>query len=254
MSYGSPTLTSYCSGAVRWRTLSDGKIEVEGMGVPYAPTTGYHQDGKVIAEVWNKWKSEIQAASAATGVPARWILALIIIESRGKNWGVNSAGAGGMMGMMIQATSIGLGRQATSADVADPATNIRAGAGFMAYNGKKFGMELPIIAVAHNAGSPKCSPNTRCKNTIDGSWTFDGTQAVNSMGMVEDCTNGRGSGYALRAVEINNSAVDMGIGDGFGLSDDVWIVLGAIGAVGIVYTLFPQEVDEVVDHITGIFS
>ena len=61
MSYGSPALTSYCSGAVRWRTLSDGKIEVEGMGVPYAPTTGYHQDGKVIAEVWNKWKGEIQA-------------------------------------------------------------------------------------------------------------------------------------------------------------------------------------------------
>ncbi len=255
MSIGSPSFTSYCAGAVRWRTLPDGKIEVEGMGVPYAETTGYHQDGKVIAEVWNKWKSEIQSASAATGVPARWILALIIIESRGKNWGVNSAGAGGMMGMMIQATSIGLGRQATSADVADPATNIRAGAGFMKYNAGKFGAELPIIAASHNAGSPKCSPNTRCKNTIDGAWTFDGTQAANSMGMVEDCTNGRTSGYALRAVQINNSAIQMGIAsDGFGLSDDVMLTLAAIAAVGAIYYAYPEEVDEVVDYITGLFG
>lgn len=252
----SSSFTSRCPGAVRWRTLSDGKIEVEGLGVPYASSTDYSSDAKFIPEVWNKWKSEIQAASAETGIPEQWILALIVIESRGKNYPPNSAGAGGLMGMMIQATSIGLGRKATAADVADPATNIRAGAGFMAYNGRQFGMELPTIAVAHNAGSPKCSPNTRCKNTIDGAWTFDGTQAANSMGMVEDCIGGRGSGYALRAVKINNSAIDLGIGGAKLLGFDEGVVVAIAGAafVGALYWAFPKEVDEVVDHVTGLFS
>lgn len=242
---GSRTFTSYCPTGPRWRTLSNGQIEVEGLGVPMADSGGYHADGAVVGSVWAQWKQPILDAAAATGIPARWILALIIIESRGKNWGMNSAGAGGLMGLMVAAASRGLGRQASEADVADPATNIRAGAGFMRYNAGLFGMELPILADAHNAGSPKCSTETRCKATIDGSWTFDGTIAPNSMGMVEDCTAGHSSGYALRAVAINNTAVAMGLGGGMSRG---WLWLGLGLAVGY---LAQQEMKPTSEGGTG---
>ncbi len=260
--YGSTSFTSKCPGAVRWRTLSDGKIEVEGLGVPYADVGGYHGDGAVIRQVWDKYKDFILRASERSGIPARWILALIIIESRGVNHGVNSAGAGGMMGMMLQATGIGLkkvgiNRPATKADVADPEMNILAGAGFMRHQADTFGWELPIIAVSHNAGSPKCSPTTRCKSTIDGAWTFDGTNFPNSMGMVEDCTtfNGtvRGSAYALRAVKVNNSAVQMGIGsDGFWLSQDVMLVGVSVASLAVITSVFfPKQTEAAIDFIFG---
>lgn len=260
--YGSTSFTSKCPGAIQWRTLSDGKIEVEGLGVPYADVGGYHGDGAVIRQVWDKYKDFILRASERSGIPARWILALIIIESRGVNHGVNSAGAGGMMGMMLQATGIGLkkvgiNRPATSADVADPEMNILAGAGFMRHQADTFGWELPIIAVSHNAGSPKCSPTTRCKSTIDGAWTFDGTNFPNSMGMVEDCTTFkgtvRGSAYALRAVKVNNSAVQMGIGsDGFWLSQDVMLVGVSVASLAVITSVFfPKQTEAAIDFIFG---
>jgi hypothetical protein len=259
--YGSTSFTSKCPGAIQWRTLSDGKIEVEGLGVPYADEGGYHGDGAVIRKVWDQYKDFILRASERSGIPARWILALIIIESRGVNHGVNSAGAGGMMGMMLQATGIGLkkvgiDRPATKADVADPEMNILAGAGFMRHQADTFGWELPIIAVSHNAGSPKCSPTTRCKSTIDGAWTFDGTNFPNSMGMVEDCTTFkgtvRGSAYALRAVKVNNSAIQMGIGDGgFWLSQDVMLVGFSVAALAVIASVFSKQTNAAIDFIFG---
>jgi hypothetical protein len=177
------------------------------------------------------------------------------------NHGVNSAGAGGMMGMMLQATSVGLkkvgiDRPATKADVADPEMNILAGAGFMRHQADTFGWELPIIAVSHNAGSPKCSPTTRCKSTIDGAWTFDGTNFPNSMGMVEDCTTFkgvvRGSAYALRAVKVNNSAVQMGIGGGGPwLSEGVMLAAAGVAFVSAMIWVFPDQFNEGIDTIFG---
>lgn len=258
MSIGSSSFTSKCPGAIRWRTLSNGQIEVEGVGVPRAPTTGYHADGKFVTEVWNKWKPEILAAASASGIPATWILAVMIVESRGKNYAPNSAGAGGLMALMVPAATIGLNklgynRKATSADVADPATNVMAGAGYMRYNADLFGWELPIVADAHNAGAPKCSPTTRCKDNIDGGWNFDGTTAQNSMGMVEDCTQGRSSAYAMRTVQINNSAIDLGIGGGgfMGLDEGVALAIAGAAFVGALYYTFPEQFDAGMDYVFG---
>jgi len=257
---GSTSFTSKCPSSPRWRTLPSGHIEVEGVGVPRAPTTGYFADGTFIAPVWNQWKSEIQAASAKSGIPATWILAVMIVESRGKNYAPNSAGAGGLMALMVPAAGVGLKKlgikdKATSADVADPATNVMAGAGYMRYNADLFGWELPVVANSHNAGSPKCSPNTKCKNTIDGAWTFDGTTAPNSMGMVEDCTNGRSSAYGIRTVQIHNSALDMGISNGGSLlpwiDDDVLLAVSAAAFVGVMYWQFPKYFDDGIDYIFG---
>jgi len=201
-----------CAGGPRWRTREDQSIEVEGLGVPLAESTGYFADATFLPSIEADWGPLIDAAAAKHGVPRQWPRAIMVIESRGKNHPVNSAGAGGLMALMLPAASLGLGRQATAADVADPETAIDAGTGFIRYLADHFGWELPAIAAAYNAGSPKCSPTTRCKSTIDGAWTFDGTQAQNSMGFVEDCSQGRSSAYSLRATALNNTLVAQGIG------------------------------------------
>lgn len=249
---GSPTWTSACSFGAKWRTLGNGAIEVEGLGVPLAETTGWHQDANAIQSVWAQWQGEIQAAAAATGLPARWILAIMIIESRGKNHPPNSAGYGGLMALSPTSAGIGLGRKGTHEDVMDPPTAIRAGAGFMLHQGKAFGMELATIAASYNAGSPKCSPTTRCKSTIDGSWTFDGTTAENSLGMVEDCTQGRSSNYALRAVRINNSCIELGIGaEGFGLGRWGLLVASVAAGAGLVWLATSPEGERLLGQLDG---
>lgn len=228
---GSPSWTSACSGARQWRTLPSGLIEVEGLGVPMAETTGYHQDANAVGPVWAQWGSDITRASAATGIPSRWILALMIIESRGKNYSLNSAGYGGVMALNPTSAGIGLGRKGTMDDVMDPPTAIRAGAGFMLHQGKRFGMELATIAASYNAGSPRCSSHTKCKSTIDGSYSFDGTSAENILGMVEDCGQGRSSNYAMRALGINNWCIQHGIASD-GLRSNGLMIALAFGALG----------------------
>lgn len=208
---GSTTWYSKCPSGAKWRTLPNGQIEVDGYGIPLAETTGYFQDAKFIKPVWDEWGSYIQSYAAKFGVPERWVLAIIIIESRGKNYKPNSAGAGGILALLQSTADMMLGRRA---DIMDPNDAFEAGVGLMAKIMRTQAPELPVVAVSYNAGSPKCSEGTRCKNTIDGSWSFDGTTAPNILGMVEDCTNGHSSAYSYRAVQINNSAVEMGIGGG----------------------------------------
>lgn len=203
------------------------------MGVPMAEQSGWNQDAKFISTVWEKWKHLIIPASEKTGVPALWILAVILIESKGTDYNathMNGAGYGGLMGMGPASMKIGLGRPSSNAEVVDPALNVMGGAGFMAHNMKQFGAELPITMVSHNAGSPKCSATTRGKSFGPGGegYDFDGTSCTNSMGMVEDCTSGKPSRYGIRAVMINNSAIEMGLDPGGGAGGaGAWLLLAA---------------------------
>lgn len=234
---GSTDWTRKCETSPRWRTLPNGQIEVEGQGVPLAEETGYNQDRKVIQSVWEKWKHVILPAAAAHNIPPLWILAIIIIESKGTDYNathMNGAGYGGLMGMGPQSMKIGLGRPSSVEEVIDPALNVMGGAGFMAYNMAKFGAELPIVMNSHNAGSPKCSATTRGKSFGPGGegYDFDGTSCTNSMGMVEDCTAGKPSRYGIRAVMINNSAIEMGLDPGVGGGGGGMVVFVAAVALG----------------------
>ena len=223
---GSPDWTRQCSVGPQWRTLPNGQIEVEGMGVPLAAAGGYRDDAGFMAKTWAAHADRLQTFADKHGVPVTWALAIMTIESGGKMIPFVSPGVGGLMATMIPAASAGLGRQATKEDLQDEDTSTDAGIGFMKVQANNFGWELPTIAASYNAGSPKCSPVSRCHGYVDGSWTSDGTTADTSMGMVEDCTAGRTSGYALRAVEVNNLAIEQGIGGSVGGSMLNWGLFG----------------------------
>lgn len=219
------------------------------MGVPLAEETGYNQDRKVIQSVWEKWKHLILPAAEKTGVPPLWILAVIIIESKGTDYNathMNGAGYGGLMGMGPASMKIGLGRPSSVEEVIDPALNVMGGAGFMAYNMRLYGAELPIVMNSHNAGSPKCSATTRGKSFGPGGegYDFDGTSCTNSMGMVEDCTAGKPSRYGIRAVMINNSAIEMGLEPSGGGSGGM-VVFAAAVALG---AYFAPDILRIIDE------
>lgn len=209
--------TQFCPGlSPIHRYDSDGMIEVQGEGFPSAARE-YPGQAALIPEVWRKYRSIIEAASAKYGVPIPWIVSLIIIESGGRETvGANSAGAVGLMQLLRSTAAAVAGRPVSDAELVNPAINIDLGTKFMASQGARYGWDLPVIAASYNAGSPKCSATTRCKSTIDGQWTFDGTTGTNSWGMVEDCTQGRSSAYARKAVALNNDAIRMGIGSSGG--------------------------------------
>lgn len=88
------------------------------LSVVFAGTTSAQSDAVL------QWLPEIESASAATGVPAEYIAAVIQVESGGDPNAVSSAGAMGLMQVM----SYEFESQGISQDLwFDPATNILAG-------------------------------------------------------------------------------------------------------------------------------
>ena len=72
------------------------------------------------------WRASIDRAAQSTGVPAPWIAAEILVESRGDPTAGSLAGAYGLM--QLEPGTMGL----TDSQRADPASNIQAGAMYLA--------------------------------------------------------------------------------------------------------------------------
>ena len=72
------------------------------------------------------WRASINRAAQSTGVPAPWIAAEILVESRGDPTAGSLAGAYGLM--QLEPGTMGL----TDSQRADPASNIQAGAMYLA--------------------------------------------------------------------------------------------------------------------------
>ena len=72
------------------------------------------------------WRATINRAAQSTGVPAPWIAAEILVESRGDPTAGTLAGAYGLM--QLEPGTMGL----TDSQRADPASNIQAGAMYLA--------------------------------------------------------------------------------------------------------------------------
>jgi soluble lytic murein transglycosylase-like protein len=145
--------TNPCGGTL-WRTLPDGRIEVDGRGVPY------YEEGSVqygqMARTWDNFGSVFVRAATEHGVPVEWLLAIATMETG--LWSddpseqaakVSPAGAIGVMQIM-PATAEGF--DASPAEMYDPEANIDVGARLIAYLGRVSDGELPLIAAKYNSG------------------------------------------------------------------------------------------------------
>ena len=141
-------------GGRRWQTLIDGRIEVEGDGIiAYKP--GSVQFDQMVA-CWSNWSRHIRRASSEFDVPLSWIVAIMSMETG--LWAddperqasiASSAGAIGPMQIM-PATGKMLGF--TTAQLHDPSSNIRAGAGTIRYWLDRGATSLPEVCARYNSG------------------------------------------------------------------------------------------------------
>jgi len=149
-------------GGRRWRTLPDGRIEVEGVGVPSA-TPGSDRY-RLVGQTWNNWKHEFRQAGREYGIPPAMLAAIAYVETGA--WSddpalqarIESADGFHSIGIMqpIPSTTTMLGFQLN--DRYDPLNNIRMGAKLARMNADKYGLDFPLLAASHNAGSVKCRP------------------------------------------------------------------------------------------------
>ena len=93
-----------------------------GLRHPSMPWTATTQLSQALAP----WRASINRAAQSTGVPAPWIAAEILVESRGDPTAGSLAGAYGLM--QLEPGTMGL----TDSQRADPASNIQAGAMYLA--------------------------------------------------------------------------------------------------------------------------
>jgi len=144
-------------GGRRWRSLPGGLVEVEGEGTPaYTPGSAQFLN---LARTWANWSSLFRSAAQQYRIPVSWVVGIATTEtgawsndpSRQANI-VSYAAAVGIMQVIPQYQGM------TTAQLQDPATNVRTGAKILSQHAARFGPELPYIAAAYNAGSVYCDP------------------------------------------------------------------------------------------------
>ncbi len=143
-----------------WRTLPNGQIEIQGIGIE--TISGAYLD-RFLRNV-QKWGALIDAQSARTGVPRAWIAAFIDQESAGNPTAESPAGAYGLMQIMPM-----WWRGHTKEQMSDPNTNATIGCDLLAAVRKSQkpgpdGMpDLVKVASAYNCGSDSASNEPRVR-------------------------------------------------------------------------------------------
>lgn len=185
--------TNKCNGR-RWRTLSDGRIEVEGEGVPLLEPSDLRS--RYLEQTWANWAPDFRAAARQYGVPLSWLVAIATIETG--PWSarpqqqatiVSSAGAVGIMQVIPRY------QPETATELARPSTNIAAGARIIRRLADgATGAELPHIASAYNAGAGSSALGVRC------------SPGRNEWNLASDAN------YPRQTIVLNNTALALGIG------------------------------------------
>lgn len=142
-------------GGHRWRTLSNGLIEVEGEGTPaYQPGSAQFRN---LSQTWVNWRPLFRAAAKRHGVPLSWMAAIASVETGA--WSnnpaqqasiVSSAAAVGIMQVIPRFQGM------TTAQLQTPSVNVDTGAKILNQLATRFGHELPAVAASYNAGSVYC--------------------------------------------------------------------------------------------------
>jgi len=172
-------------------------------------------------QTWANWQPEFEAAAAATGVPAVWLLGLATVESG--LWAKNpeqqrtigsSAGARGIMQIMpMNAPSLGI----KADDLFIPSVNIMSGARLFRDMAKGKAGDYVGATGKYNSGS-LCCPGRNAYNLC--------TDSVDGIPYPE-----------LAARYVNSAILEMGIATeaGGGASVLPWIVGGAVGLLAFMW-------------------
>ncbi len=142
-----------------WRTLSDGRVEVDrrdGQGYQPAPSIE-HPDVLNTAERVLQWRGLAQKYADKYNIPVSWLLGFIFAESGGNPQAENFC----CVGLMAIYWSV---HGKTRADMLDPEKNIDYGASLLAKT-KARGYQLPGVASVHvGGGGMTGDPHTAMKS------------------------------------------------------------------------------------------
>lgn len=213
-------------GGVRWRELSDGRIEVEGHGVPNWPVGSAQR--KYLTQTWLNWRAHFEAASRKHGLPAHWLAAIATMETGlwsgnpAKQASITSEDGYGSVGVMQPLAMVATLYGYKPDDRYDPAKNIDMCTRLLVANLKTKNGQLgrfPVIAAMFNGGASGggCNPGNDIYN-------LKGYRAPGWPSAV----------YAGNSIRYNNAAVELGIGRGASSTSAAVYALGGILAVGVV--------------------
>lgn len=155
-----PWVTFDCPGTKRrWRLVQDGRIEVEGLGVPM----------RRWPVAVNDWAEIIAQKAAKYVVPAYWIAAIMAHESggrpglcaRNKDKSCNTREGVGLMAMLTDTAERFAGRKVSVDELLnDYDLQIDLGAKMIAHLAAKYNGDYVKVAVSYNAGSVQCREGT----------------------------------------------------------------------------------------------
>lgn len=128
-----------------WRTLDDGRIEVDGEIPMLSGRSAEHFRSRVCS----RWSSLAELAAREHDVPPAWILGMIWAESGGDEHARAADGGRGLMQLTHPSTFSGHSPD----EVMDPQLNVRLGARTIArFARTPRAADLPAVASRYNAG------------------------------------------------------------------------------------------------------
>lgn len=187
--------TNPCGG-VKWRTLSDGRIELEDGTTPAFGLTS--AEAKQLLLTWQNWSSEFRGASERLGLPVEWLVAIAAMETGGyaankekqRTIGSFDGSIGIMQPLALVAHMFGY----TSEDRYDAYKNIDMSSRLLRSNAltKNGAHGFPVVAAMFNGGQGNGGCNT-------------GNDKFNLKG-----TSLRKTRYATDAIKYLNTAIEAG--------------------------------------------
>ena len=179
-----------------------------------------------LVEAWDRFQHPVARASRRTGIPAPWLMGIMLQESGGNTRACSpcsicraelcESGAGMRCCAFGLMQFIGpVAREyGTSADeiVRDPNKAIEVAADLLVDEIERHGFDLPKIAASYNAGSPRCS------------------KAGTTFGWI---TNGD---YPMKVVRYSNTAFELGMTKAASMMPAVLLALTGVGIGWAIYT------------------
>lgn len=127
---------------IRWRTLADGRVEVDRGAGPSVPELS---GADAATRRVDRWREMAAPIAAAKGVPLSWALGFMYSESGGNPAALSPVGAVGLLQIMPSTARM------SEEQLLDPRTNLTVGLGLLG-DSRRLGWDLVASASRYNAG------------------------------------------------------------------------------------------------------